>query len=327
MNSAVNSFRDSLLRGAARQRAAGYAPPCRVIRATVLFLVQAAFLSLAVIFLAFPSRAQRLGYPGRGGPDYGAAGGPLIGSRVPPDSNSNSLSPNNPSAAKRAGFGDESCLPWNVSAGTASAVSVTRLAIPPNARGEYQKACDANNKNKFAEAERYTRSAIDKFQKYSAAWVMLGMVLEEQNKRPQALQACEHAVTIDPTYLPAYLCQAEFSARSREWDKVLKLADLAASLNPAGDAYTDYYRAAALFRMKNLDAAKKSALEASDADVKHENVPLYFLLAQIYRAEGNKPDAAAQLHLILTLHVDPRQEDAARKLLAELEPQPQADTK
>jgi tetratricopeptide (TPR) repeat protein len=278
----------------------------------------------AVLCLALPCGAQKLGYPGSTGPNHAAAGGPIMSSRVPPSGGDavSSLTANNPA---KGNLGDESCLPWNISVEKQTAITVASLTVPSDARSEYEKACDANNKNKFTEAEQHARSAIEKFKSYSAAWVMLGMVLEEQNKRTEGLEACEHAVTVDSRYLPAYFCQAEFSARSREWEKVLNLADLAAGLNPAGDAYSDYYRAAALFRLKKMAEAKKSALAASDLDVTHENVPLYFLLAQIYKAEGDTINAEAQLRQLLKLHLNPQQEATARKMLDELGPQPESN--
>jgi len=278
----------------------------------------------AMAILAFPCRAQKGGYPGYAGPNHGAVGGDVVSGRYPPVTASSPTS-NNPSSSKTGAFTDENCLPWNVSEGRDTAVSVTRLKVPSKAISEYEKACDANNKNEFEDAELHVRSAIDKFQTYPAAWVMLGMVLEEQQKRQEARDACDHATTIDSKYLPGYLCQAEFSARNREWDQVLNLANLALGLNSAGDGYAYYYRAAAFFHMKNLVEAKKSALQASQIDVNHDNLPLYFLLAQIYDAEGNKEEAKAQLRLILNHHTDPQKEVAAKKFLAKLESRP--DTK
>jgi predicted Zn-dependent protease len=193
------------------------------------------------------------------------------------------------------------------------------------ARSEYQKACDSNNNNKFEDAELHVHRAIDKFQSYPAAWVMLGMILEEQHKRQEARDACDHAMTIDSKYLPAYLCQAEFSARNREWERVLNVANLTLGLNSAGDGYANYYRATSFFHMKNLVEAKKSALQASEIDVNHNNGPLYFLLAQIYEAEGDKTEAEAQIRLFLKYHTDPQQEVAAKQFLAKLESHP--DTK
>jgi tetratricopeptide (TPR) repeat protein len=210
-------------------------------------------------------------------------------------------------------------LPWNVSEGKDTAVSVTRLKIPSKAKSEYEKACDANNKGKFEEAERHARSAIEKFENYPTAWVILGVILEEEHKGQEAREACDHAMTVDAKYVPAYLCGAEFSARNQEWEQVSNLASSALGLNSAGDGYAYYYRAAALFHQNNLTDAKKSALQASELDANHSDVPLYFLLAQIYEAEGNKTEAVAQLRQILKHHNAPEQEAAAKQYLSDLE--------
>ena len=235
--------------------------------------------------------------------------------------------PNIPPPLKPVVLQDENCLPWNLSEGKDTAVSVTRLEVPSKARSEYAKACDANTKNKFDDAERHVRGAIEKFQNYPAAWVMLGMVLEEQHKDKDARDACDRATTIDSKYLPAYLCQAEFSIRDREWEQALNLANLAVGLNSDGDGYAYYYEAAAYFHTNNLVDAKKSALHAAEIDVNHNNVSLYFLLAQIYEAEGNNAEAASQLRQILKRHNGKEQEDAAKKDLAKLESQSQPDPK
>lgn len=230
--------------------------------------------------------------------------------------------PNIPEAPKPVVLQDENCLPWNLSEAKDTAVSVTRLQVPSKARSEYAKACDANNKNKFDEAERHARGAIEKFQNYPAGWVMLGMTLEEQHKDKDARDACDRASAIDPRYLPAYLCQAEFSIRDREWDQVLNLANLALGLNSQGDSYAYYYQAAAYFHSNDLVEAKKSAQHAVEIDVNHSNGSLFFLLAQIYEAEGNKTEAASQLHQILKYHTGKEQEDAAKQELAKLDSQP-----
>jgi tetratricopeptide (TPR) repeat protein len=218
---------------------------------------------------------------------------------------------------------DEKCLPWNVSEGRDTAVSVTRLQVTSKARGEYEKACDSNNKGKFDVAEQHVRAAIDQFKDYSAAWVLLGVILEEQHKRPEGRDACEHAMAIDTKYSPAYLCQAEFSTREQEWPVVTNAANTALGLNSAGDGYAYYYLANAQFHTQHLAEAKKTALQASEIDVNHQDVPLYFLLAQIYDAEGNKPEAENQLRQILKHHADHEQELAARQYLTDLQSRPE----
>jgi tetratricopeptide (TPR) repeat protein len=219
---------------------------------------------------------------------------------------------------------DEKCLPWNTSEGRDTAVSVTRLKVPGKARSVFEKACDSNNKGKFDTAEQQVRAAIDTFKDYSAAWVLLGVVLEEQHKRAEGREACEHAMTIDTKYAPAYLCQAEFSTREQEWEQVSNAANTALGLNSSGDGYAYYYLATAQFHSNHVSEAKKTALQATEIDVNHEDVPLYFLLAQIYEAEGNKPEAEAQLRQILKHHAAREQEAAAKQYLADLQSQPAA---
>ena len=149
---------------------------------------------------------------------------------------------------------------------------------------------------------------------------MLGLSLEQEKKSQDAGDACSHAITVDATYLPAYLCEAEFAVRDeQEWKQVLDLADMAEGLNAENDAYTYYYRAMAYFHMDNLVEARKSALRAEEVDVNHTEPFIYLLLAQIYERQGDKADAIFQLQQLLKHHTDREQEDQAKQYLAKLE--------
>jgi Flp pilus assembly protein TadD len=263
------------------------------------------FCGLAAVVSVMPLRAQKIRYS----PSFGVEGKPSV------------------NVVRNSTFGasptadDESCFPWKLAAARSTTVSVARLQVPANARIEYEKACDASNKNKFEEAEQHARGAIDKFRDYSAAWVMLGVILEEQHKAQEARDACSHAAAIDATYLPSYLCAAEVSARRREWDQVLSSANLALGLKSEGDPYAYYYRAKAYLYMKNPVEAKKSALQAVEIDVNHDEPSFYLLLAQIYEREGDSASAIAQLQQALKHSTDRQQEDAAKRFMARLESQ------
>jgi len=216
---------------------------------------------------------------------------------------------------------EEACFPWKVRAVRSSTVSVTGLKVPSKARSEYDKACDASNKNRFQEAEQHARGAIDKFQDYSAAWVMLGVILEEQHNSQAAREACSHATKIDAAYIPAYLCAAEVSARNRQWEQVLSSANMALGVQSEGDSYGYYYRAMASLHLDDPVEAKKSALRALELDVNHNEPLLHFLLAKIYEREGDSASAIAQLQEFLKHPTGRQQEDAGRQLLAKLESQ------
>jgi hypothetical protein len=299
----------------------------------ILGCTRMALCALAVALSAIPFYAQKSTPAGGGGTAHPSNGGAVAVPGNPsvyglPTYGSTSTGPvwqplgdNPPLPGPTAVVEDEKCLPWNVSDVRAAAVSVARLNVPSKARHEYEKACDANNSKNFEEAEQHARGAIDKFQGYASAWVLLGVVLEEEKKAPEAIDACSHAISTDATYVQGYLCKEEFSIRNEQWDEALNLSSIALGLNSMGDGYVYYYRAMADFHLHHLAEAKTSALHAADIDIKRNEVPLTFLLAQIYDAVGDKTDAAEQLRQILKRHTGGQQEDEARQFLAKLESQ------
>jgi len=216
---------------------------------------------------------------------------------------------------------DAKCFPWKLSEVRAGTVDVQTLSIPSSAKREYQKACDASKKNKYDEVEQHARAAIEKIEKYPAAWVMLGLSLAEQQKTDDAQEACAHASKADPAYLPGYLCSAEVSTRKAEWKQVLTASNMAISLNLGGDSYAFYYRATAYLHLNNLDEAKKNALQAVQIDATHSEPSVDLLMAQIYEREGNKAQAIAQLQQLLKRHPDRQTADEANQHLAALESQ------
>lgn len=288
-----------------RQQNSCQLKPDRYRLSAVLRWKQVLLCGMAMVISVIPLSAQKTRYS----PSFGAGARPSV--NVVHNSTFNT----------DATGDEESCFPWKLAAVRSTTVSVTRLKVPSNARIEYEKACDASNKNKFEQAEQYARGAIEKFQDYSAAWVMLGVILEERHKAQGARDACSHAVAIDATYLPAYLCAAEVSARIRDWEPVLNAVDLALGLNSEGDPYAYYYRGMAYLHMNNPVEAKKSALQAVEMDVNHNEPSFYLLLAQIYEREGDSANAIAQLQQFLKHPIDRQQEDAAKRFLAKLESQ------
>jgi Tetratricopeptide repeat len=293
----------------------------RLKRHAALIWRQILLVTLVLGVSAAPFYAQR---GGGGGHGTGGRGGGVFYPPVYPRPGMNPTMqpfPDIPPLPRPTVADDDKCFPWKISEARAATVSVSRLQVPSKARREFGKACDALNKNKFDEAEQHARKAIEKFQDYSAAWVTLGLSLEGQQKPQAAAAACSHAVTLDATYLPSYLCKAEFALRNRDWKQVLNLADLAEGLNPDGDAYVYYYRAAAYFHTDNLAEARKCALRAEEIDTHHSEPYIYFLTAQIYAQQGETENAITQLRQLLKHHSDPQHEDQARQYLAELESQ------
>src|SRR5882762_3208490 len=291
------------------------------------------FWAIAVAVSAVPLRAQKGTPPSGGsggshGPTGGkppvSSGGPTFDPGMQPQPGFGVFVPTLEPLPKPVVIEDEMCLPWDLPATRGATVSAIRLGVPSKARSDYEKACGAFKKKKFTEAEQHARVAIEKYSKYQAAWVMLGQVLQDEQKMNEAHDACSQAISVDPTYLPPYLCLAGLLDHEKEWGQLLALSGRFLGMNPVGDRYAYYYSAIAHFHLYNLPEAQKSALQAIAIDTEHHQPGLYFLLAQICGEQGDVADATAQIKQFLKLNISRQDKDAAKQYLAGLQSQQNA---
>jgi tetratricopeptide (TPR) repeat protein len=296
----------------------------------IAFWKHAAFCAFALALSAVPLGAQRGGGSGASRGSTGAApsgnsGVPTYQPGVQPNTQTN-MDPDAPMTTtqplpKAVIVEDETCLPWNLSDVRGATVSAIRLGVPSKARNEYNKACDAFKKKELPAAEQHVRGAIQDYSNYVAAWVMLGQVLQDEQKMAEAHDACSQALSVDPTYLPPYLCMADLLDRQSQWDDLVALSDRFSGLNLVGDRYAYYYRAEAFFHTSKLSEAQKNASKALAIDDEHHLPDLYFLLAQIYGKQGDVVDAAAQVREFLKFSNNRLEKDAAKQYLSELQSQ------
>jgi tetratricopeptide (TPR) repeat protein len=202
-----------------------------------------------------------------------------------------------------------------------SSVGVTDLQAPSKAQREEMEGCAALRNNKAVEAEAHLRKAVKEWSKYSAPWVVLGQILEAQQKLDRAYDACSKPLTDDPKYLPAYLCMADVSAHSEKWNQVLQLSNRALELDPSNNAVAYDYNAAANLHLHRLPEAEKSALKALEIDKNNTDPRVHFLLAQIYAAQGDREKEAAQLREYLKFASDPNDVAMVKGYLTKLEAQ------
>lgn len=200
-----------------------------------------------------------------------------------------------------------------------SEVAVSDLQVPTKALKEHKDGCAAVRSGKIAEAEGHLRKAVKQWPKYSPAWVMLGQVLEAQQKTDAAYDACSQPLATDSNYLPAYLCLADISAHSADWNKVLQLSTRALEIDSTSDPVAYDYNAAANLHLHKLPEAEKSALRAVEIDKNNVDPRVHFLLAQIYEAKGDRQNEAAQLREYLKYASDPNDVAMVSRYLSELE--------
>jgi tetratricopeptide (TPR) repeat protein len=200
-----------------------------------------------------------------------------------------------------------------------SRVGIADLQVPSKAQREHKDGCAALRNSKVVEAEAHLRKAVKQWPKYLAAWVVLGQVLEAQQKTDEAYGACSQPLATDSNYLPAYLCLADISVHSESWNKVLQLSTRALEIDPTNNAVAYAYHAAANFHLHRLPEAEKSALRAAEIDKNNADPRVHFLLAQIYEAKGDQESEAAQLLEHLKYASDPNDVAMVKRYLSELE--------
>ena len=203
--------------------------------------------------------------------------------------------------------------------GLSSVVTVDSLEIPPQAQKQYHAACSALKSNKLASSEQHLRKAVQLYPKYVAGWVMLGQILEAQQKTDQARSACSQAAKADPNYAASYLCLAEIAGREEKWDEVLRATTRALELDPLHDPYAYFFSAIAYFSLKQFAEAEKRALKAEELDREHYEPRVQFLLGQIYKATNDPMNAAAQLREYLKYAPNAQDSETVKKDLAKLE--------
>lgn len=214
----------------------------------------------------------------------------------------------------------ESCSLWDAPEVKRSAVSASRLQVPPKAKGEYTKACTDVRHKKLASAENHLHNAVQQYQSYADAWVLLGQVLEAGNHVGQAQTACSEATRADSNYTPGYLCLADVAGQQKQWNQTLDMANRALAI-ASQDVYGYFYTAMAEFHLNQFAEAESNALQTINADHSHRVPQVHLLLAQIYGSKHDLHNAAAQLRVYLKVAPDSANAPQVRASLAQLETQ------
>lgn len=178
-----------------------------------------------------------------------------------------------------------------------SAISVTSLLVPGDARKEFEKALKEIEKNRPDRAQPFLEKALRIYDKYAAAWNEMGRVHLSKGEKEQATQAFEKAVVADPEYIPPYVNLATLQLQNREWEAAVETAEKILELDPSIN-YASFIQAVGNYNLQHLEEAEQSALEAEKGP--HENIPqLHALLAEIFLQKHDYPRALTHMRTYL----------------------------
>jgi tetratricopeptide (TPR) repeat protein len=199
-----------------------------------------------------------------------------------------------------------------------TAVSLTSLQAPKEARRAYDKAIQDLRKNKLPEAAKELQKAVDIYPKYAAAWNELGRIQAQNDAVADARKSFENALAADGKFVSPYLNLAELDAKAQNWTELANTTATLLKLDAVDYPQAYFYNATAHLNLGQIEEAEKSARAGEKLDTEHRYPKLERVLARVLARK--KDYAGAADHLRSYLLLAPDAEDAARvkKELAEL---------
>lgn len=197
--------------------------------------------------------------------------------------------------------------------------SMTSAMAPKDARKEYEKGFDLLKKKKADEADKHLSKAVELYPKYAEAWYELGIVREVQNRKPDAIQAYQQALTADASFIRPHLRMMSFAAQEAKWDELLKTSDSVLRLNPVHYAEAWYYNSVANLQLSKFDEAEKSAREALRIDTSHQIPKITYVLGVILAQKKDYRGALEYMRGYLRVVPAASDADRVKQQIAELE--------
>ena len=199
-----------------------------------------------------------------------------------------------------------------------SAISVTSLLVPDDARKEYDRAVKDLQSNKAKSARGHLEKAIQKYDQYAAAWYQLGRIQLDEGDKQKAVESLERSIGIDAQYVPPYMDLAILQVQDQQWQAAVETTSKVLSLDRSL-GFANFLNAIGNFNLNQLDAAEQSAREAEKWP--HEKIPqVHALLADILVQKEEYVEAVEHMRAYLEESPQGSFAEQMKKSLAQLEP-------
>ena len=199
-----------------------------------------------------------------------------------------------------------------------SAISMTSMLVPEDARKEYDRAVKDLQDNKTKSARERLEKAIDKYDQYAAAHFQLGRIHLQEGDREKAVGSLQQAIALDDQYVPPYMELAVMQVQDQQWQAAVDTTSKVLSLDRSL-GYASFLNAIGNFNLQRLDEAEQSALDAERWP--HENIPqVHALLADILLQKEQYVGAVEHMRAYLEESPDGKFAEQIKENLAQLEP-------
>ncbi len=144
--------------------------------------------------------------------------------------------------------------------------------------------------------------------KFARGWQTLGIAYEVVGNAPEAKDAYDHAVELDPKMTLAWVTLSRMDVLAKDWQGALKASENVQRLDTK-KIYSEVYlhRAVAQYGLGQLDAAEASARQLLKEDPNERKSRGEFVLGVILAAKHD--DAGAKEHITRYLTLNPTPQD------------------
>lgn len=177
-------------------------------------------------------------------------------------------------------------------------VSVQRLAIPNEARREFQRSSESGSDR--SEIQKHLENAVALAPDFDAALNNLGALYLRQGNRSLAIEMFERAARANPNFFHAHVNLGGVLLLVGQFDRALDENLVAIGLRPE-DSLARAQAGIALFDMARYDEAIPYLMEAQRLD-RFALIAPDLVLAQVYEAQGQSQKAVDAYEEFLTNH-------------------------
>lgn len=187
-------------------------------------------------------------------------------------------------------------------------ISATSAAAPPKAKKRFAQGIALEKKSKWAEAQKKFQAAVDLYPKYAEAWLELGRMQLNQERKAEAKESLDKAIAADPKFVPPYQGLIRIAVQDKNWKDLADRTEQVLQLDPVSFPGYWFCNAAANYNQRKYDVALKSAMRGVETDVQHRIPRLQYLIG-LTLAQKHDYKGAVE-HILNYLHAAPGAEDA-----------------
>jgi tetratricopeptide (TPR) repeat protein len=211
---------------------------------------------------------------------------------------------------------------YPISASDGQAISATSAGASKDARKSFEKGVSEAKKQRFENAEKELRKAVELYPRYADAWMELGKTFVATKKMTEAHDAFAKAVEADPRYTYPYEYLYMVAFELERWQEVADTSARLLRLNPYEFPSAYYYNGVAHYQMKNWDTAEQSLAKGIDVDQRKTIPKSRYVLGLVQIQKKNYVGATKSLSEYVALAPNDPQAPKIQALLEELRQAP-----